>query len=142
MTPKLLLAAIGIVLASPALAEITVTDAYARSATPMARTGAVYMQLHNDADTDEHLIAVQTDAATRAELHSHTDMGNGVMQMGEIEGGIVIPAHGQHDLKRGGDHVMLMGLTKPLTDGGTVTLILQFQGAEPITLPVQVDQSR
>ena len=61
--------------------DITVTDAYARSATPVSKSGAAFMVIHNDGDTDDRLIGVQTDAAARAELHTHMDMGEGVMKM-------------------------------------------------------------
>ena len=124
------------------VAEITLEDAYIRSASPMAKTGAAYMILRNDAETDDRLIGVTTEIAIRSEVHAHTDIGDGVMQMGTVEGGLVVPAQGSLALKRGGDHVMLMGLSGPLKDGASVTMTLQFETAGEVTVQISVDQTR
>lgn len=128
--------------AGPALAEITVLDAYARSAGPLARTGAAYMVLRNDGAADDRLIGVTTEAAARAALHAHRETGDGVMRMIDVEDGLLIPAGGSHALDRGGDHVMLMGLSAPWRDGDTVTLVLEFEQAGEITVDIPVDQTR
>ena len=83
-----------------------------------------------------------TDAATRAELHTHIEDANGVMRMVEVEDGIPVPAGGSAMLERGGDHVMLMGLTGPLEHGDTVTLMLRFESGEELTVAVPVDLNR
>ncbi|MEL6620815.1 MAG: copper chaperone PCu(A)C, partial [Pseudomonadota bacterium] len=89
-------------------------DPYARAASPSAKAGAAFMMLQNTGDTDDRLIAARTDVAKRVELHTHVETGDGIMKMQEIEGGIALPAGGTHHMMRGGDHVMLMGLTGPL----------------------------
>ncbi len=61
---------------------------------PMAKSGAAFMSFDNSADADDRLIGVTSDAAQRVELHTHMDIGNGVMQMIEVEDGMVIPAGG------------------------------------------------
>ena len=53
---------------------------------------------------------------------------------------MTIPAGGTHALQRGGDHIMLMELTQPLTDGETVPLTFQFASAPTITVQAQVRQ--
>ena len=45
-------------------------------------------------------------------------------------------------LKRGGDHVMFMGLTGPMNDGESVTVTLQFEKAGEITMDIPVDLKR
>ena len=40
----------------------------------------------------------------------------------KVEDGIVIPAGLTHDLERGGDHIMLMGVTRALKDGDILLL--------------------
>ncbi|MEX0283746.1 MAG: copper chaperone PCu(A)C [Paracoccaceae bacterium] len=130
-------------LAVPALAgDIMIHDSYARSSGPNAKAGAAFMTLMNHGDTDDRLIAVRTDAAARAELHTHKENDQGVMQMRHVEDGFAIPAGGEHALSRGGDHVMLMGLTGPLEQGGTVTLTLVFETAGEMTVEVPVDLKR
>ncbi|KAJ56154.1 copper-binding protein [Actibacterium mucosum KCTC 23349] len=136
-------AAAAILSTMPAFADgIMVKDAYARSASPAARTGAIFMVLDNHTHADDRLIAATSEAAARVELHTHTDDGNGVMRMHEVEGGFAIPAHGEHVLARGGDHVMLMGLTAPLVHGETVDVTLTFEKAGEMTVSVPVDLER
>jgi len=130
------------VTAAPALAEITIVDAYARSASPMAMSGAAFMEVHNSGAEDDRLIGVTSDAAARTELHTHIDMGDGVMQMSQVEDGLVIPADGAHMLKRGGDHVMLMGLSGPWKDGETVSVTLEFEQAGQVVVEIPIDQRR
>ena len=122
--------------------EITVTDAYARASGMSAKAGAAFMTILNTGDEDDQLIAARTDAARMAQLHTHIEGEGGVMQMRRVEGGFAIPAHGQHVLARGGDHVMLMGLTRPLSDGESLSLTLVFEKANDVTITVPVDLER
>lgn len=135
-----LLATLALVL--PASAEITIEDAYVLSPNPAAKNGAAFMVIRNSDAGDDRLIAVASDAAHLVQLHSHTDMGDGVMKMDHAKAGFVIPAGGSHALARGGDHVMLMGLTRPLPEGATISLTLTFEKAGAVTLDIPVDRSR
>ena len=125
-----------------AAADIMVMDPYARAASPSAKAGAAFMTLHNTGDTDDRLIAAQTDAAQRVELHTHIETGDGVMQMTEIEGGIPLPAGEMHKMVRGGDHVMLMGLNGPLEQGEDITVTLVFEEAGEVVVTIPVDNER
>ncbi len=136
-------ATVASLIAVPALAsDITVTDAYARSGSPAAKSGAAFMIIENAGAEDDQLIAAASDAAVRVELHTHKETGDGVMQMMEVEGGFTIPAGGRHMLMRGGDHVMLMGLTGPMEDGKSVTITLTFEKAGDVELEVPIDLQR
>lgn len=138
-------AAIALAAGLPLLAQdhpITVQDAYARANGAAGGAGAVFLTLQNTGPTDDRLLGVSTDAARMAELHSHSQTADGVMVMGRIEGGIALPAGGTHALARGGDHVMLMGLTRTLAQGDSLTVTLTFQTAGAITLAVPVDNAR
>lgn len=138
-----LAAAAAVALAFPALAQgITISDAYARSASPSAKSGAAFMTISNAGPEDDRLIAARSDAAERVELHTHLIDANGVARMVEVEDGFPIPAGGSHALERGGDHVMFLGLTAPFEPGGTVPLTLVFEKAGEIALEVPVDTSR
>jgi len=141
----LLAAAAAAALAMPAMADmakIMVQDPYARSSGASAKSGAAFMTLMNHTDQDDRLIAASSDAAARVELHTHKENADGVMQMMEVEEGFAVPAGGMHALARGGDHVMLMGLTAPLAQGDIVTLTLTFEKAGEITVEVPVDLTR
>ena len=129
--------------AFPALADgIMVMDPYARAASPSAKAGAAFMMPHNQSDEADTLVAARTDAAARVELHTHIDKGDGVLQMTEIEGGITIPAGEIYEMKRGGDHVMLMGLTGPLEQDATIDVTLVFEKAGEVVVTVPVDNAR
>ncbi|PQO23632.1 copper-binding protein [Rhodobacteraceae bacterium WD3A24] len=121
---------------------VHVRDAYARVATPMSRSGAAFMVIENTGEADDRLIAADTDAAEVVELHTHIESDDGVMQMVEVEEGFSIPAGETHILARGGDHVMMMGLTRRLEHGDAITLTLTFDEAGEVTLEVPVDLER
>ncbi|WP_342708082.1 copper chaperone PCu(A)C [Citreimonas salinaria] len=143
MLTKILSAgALALTVASPAWAEIVVTDAYARSTMPGAPTGAAFMVIGNTGETDDRLVEVLSDVAERVELHTHRAEGDGVVRMVHVEEGIVIPAGGQHALQRGGDHVMMMGLTRDLKQGDTFALTLVFENAGERKIEVPVDLKR
>ncbi|MBY6048035.1 copper chaperone PCu(A)C [Vannielia litorea] len=131
-----------LVVASPAFAEIKIVDAYARAASPSAKSGAAFMEIINTGAEDDRLIAAASEVAARVELHTHKDMGDGVMKMMEVEEGFAVPAGGHHMLARGGDHVMMMGLTGPLEQGATVTVTLTFEQAGEMVVEIPVDNER
>lgn len=132
-------------IAFPAFAmdgTIMVEDPYARSSGPAARTAAAFMLVLNMGDRDDRLIAVSSEAAQRVELHTSLSDANGVMRMVEVEDGIVIPAGGSAELRRGGDHVMFMGLTRPFTEGETIPVVLTFEKAGDVAVEIPVDLAR
>ncbi len=128
------------VLAMPAAAEIVVKDAYARSSNAMA--GAAFMAIENTGPEDDRLIGAASDAAKRVELHTHRDMGGGVMKMMHVEEGFALPAGETHMLMRGGDHVMFMGLNSTMEHGDTVTVTLTFEKAGEQVVEIPVDLER
>jgi hypothetical protein len=132
----------GLTLAAPAMAqEIHVLDTYARSASPMAKTGAAFMLIENIGDAPDRLIAVKSPAAKKVELHTHREEG-GVMKMVHVEEGFELGAGETLFLQRGGHHVMFMGLTEPFEQGKTIPLTLVFETSGEITLDIPVDLER
>lgn len=132
--------AVALFAAMPALADIVVKDAYARAANTMA--GAAFMVIENTGPEDDQLIDARSDVAKRVELHTHKDMGDGIMKMMHVEEGFAIPAGGEHALMRGGDHVMFMGLNGPMEQGDMVTVTLVFEKAGEIAVEIPVDLER
>jgi copper(I)-binding protein len=121
--------------------DVMVMDAYARVASKVAKSGAAFMMIHNHSDQDDRLIAAASDVAKRVELHTHIEE-DGVMKMTKLDDGMIIPAGGMHALKRGGDHVMFMGLTRSLEHGDMFELTLTFEHAGDVTLTIPVDLER
>ncbi len=137
----LMSACLGALMAAlPALAHdgVEIVGAYARFL-PGAKSGAAYFTIENHASVDERLVAVTADVAERAELHTSMAGSDGMMQMQPIEGGIVIPPGQTRALESGGDHVMMMMLTRVPKPGETITLTLTFDhaGQVVVTVPVQ-----
>lgn len=138
-----LAAAAAVSLAIPAYAgEITVQDPYARASSMMSKSGAAFMILKNGGAEDDRLIAVASDVAERVELHTHIQNAEGVMRMVRVEDGFPVPAGGMHALQRGGDHVMFLGLQRPLAQGDVIELTLTFEKAGDVTVEVPVDLER
>ncbi len=142
MAFRLLIAAAAASLALPALAQgIEVRDPYARAASPVARSGAAFMEIVNPGPEDDRLLAVDSDVAVRVELHTHIAEGD-VMRMVHVEEGFPLPAGETLRLARGGRHVMLMGLAGPLEQGDAFELTLRFERAGDLSVEIPVDLER
>jgi len=142
-TKTFLATATAITLALPVFADgIMIKDAYVRSSGPSAKTGAAFLVIMNDTDQDDTLISATSDIAKRVETHTHIKTDDGVMQMRKVEGGFPVGAHGMHALQRGGDHLMFMGLIRPMNQGDMVTVTLTFEKAGEMTVEIPVDLKR
>lgn len=89
-------------------------------------TGA-FGKLVNSGDEDIVVTAASSEVASMMELHETTMNADGEMAMSPIEGGFVIPAGGTHVLEPGADHLMVMGLTRPIAAGESVVITLTLE---------------
>lgn len=112
--------------------RLTVTDPWVKAADEGMT--AAFAVLENPTGTDLRIVSASTDAATSTELHETAHGDGGAMVMRPKDGGIVVPAGGEHVLAPGGDHLMLMGLTAALRPGDEVVLTLT--GEDGSTLQV------
>jgi copper(I)-binding protein len=117
------------------VAPVQVRDAWCRAAPKGALTGGCYITL--TAPVDDRLVAVETAAATRAEIHTMS-MDGGVMRMRKLSDGLALPAGKPVALKSGAEHLMLIGPKIALTPGAKVTLTLRFKSAAPVTVVAPV----
>lgn len=76
------------------------------------------------ADRPLTLVAVETTVAEVAELHTHA-MVDGKMAMRKVDS-FALPAGGTLELKPGGDHLMLFGVTQGLQAGESTDLVFVF----------------
>jgi copper(I)-binding protein len=95
-------------------------------------TGA-FAEISNHTANDVTLVGGSSPSAMMVEVHEVVMVG-GEMKMQAKDGGIVIKAGETITLEPGGLHVMLMGLKAPLLGGETVSLTLDFDGADDITV--------
>lgn len=133
--------AIGL-LASPALAgeakvgDIAITTAWARATPPRPPVGGAYLTITNAGAQSDFLVGGKTGAAKSVELHTHQKDGQ-VMRMVALSS-IEVPAGQTVTFAPGGLHVMLIGLAKPLKEGESFPLTLEFANAGPVTVTVDV----
>ena len=137
-TISILLAVLVGVLAAPAWAQVQVYGPMVRMVPPGQPISAAFMTLHNHGIDEKILVKVHSDVAGAAEMHNHI-LADGMMKMRRIDT-IVVPGHGRVELKPGGLHIMLIGLSRNLQVGERVTINLEFADGERLTVnaPVQM----
>ncbi len=131
-------------LSAPALAhsvtagEIEIIHPAIPAPAASAKAAAGYMAIANNGPTPDRLIGVETPAAASATLHTTEHGADGVARMAHLPA-LVIPAEDTVVLAPGGMHVMLMGLTAPLTEGEMVPATLVFEHAGRVAIAFMVD---
>jgi len=133
---KMLLVGVVALLSTPALAEVTVKDAWVRATPGNAKVTAAYAVLSNTGPADDVLIGVRTPSAGMAHLHA-ADGKDGVMRMDNIEK-LSVPAGKEVALAPGSYHVMIMGLKTSLKVGEVFPLIFSFQRQGDVHVSAQV----
>jgi periplasmic copper chaperone A len=123
-----------IVLAPPAMAQATVTDAWVRGTVPGQTSSGAYMQLMSA--TGATLLGVTTPLAGVAEIHEMR-MDGSVMRMRSVAK-LPLPPGKTIELKPSGYHVMLMNLKQPLKPGDVVPLSIRVQGKDNLVTTIAV----
>lgn len=121
--------------------NLKVVQPYARVSSASAKSGAIFFIIENGTNLEHKLIGATTDVAKKAELHTHSVDGDGVMSMSKINDGINIEPKSRSIFKRGGNHVMIMGLNRSLMNGDKIHLELMFEN-KVLKLEVLVDNKR
>jgi copper(I)-binding protein len=117
--------------------QVEVSQVTANLALP-SDTGAIYMRIENQTDSEERLIGASVPGCGVIELHEMAMEGD-VMRMRPVEGGaIVIPAGEVVELAPGGLHVMCIDKTGEFAVGDTVPVNLQFAVAGEIQVGAEV----
>ena len=118
-----------------ALADVTITDGWARASVLASRPAAAYLTLQSD--EEEQLIGVSTPAADHVTIHAVETDAEGVSRMIEIDA-LNLPAGEPVTLAPGGMHLMLMALTEKLEEGTRLPLTLTFASGAKIDILVPV----
>jgi copper(I)-binding protein len=115
-------------LATPAQAcELTLDEAWIRSAPPGATALAGYGVLRNTGAESLQVSTVSSPAFGRVEIHE-TSIVDGVARMRRIDQ-LEIPAHGEVRLEPSGKHIMLLDPKKDLAVGETAEVV--FTNCKP-----------
>lgn len=100
---------------------------------------AGYLVLRNAGPDADAIVAVETEVADTAELHS-VSMDDGVMRMRPVDS-VAVAAGGQAVLEPGGYHIMLIGIRRALEEGDTVPLTLRLRSGKAVEVRAPVLKS-
>lgn len=141
---RLLALAAALFLSSPLLAhEVIVGDLkiihpHIPQPSGGAKAAGGFMAIVNNGSEPERLLGVETTIAAKAEVHESKVDENGVGTMTKVEF-VEIPPGQTVNLEHGGYHVMLMGLSGPLTEGELHKATLIFETAGRVEIEFMVD---
>ncbi len=119
--------------------DITVSKAWSRASTGAKRPGGSFLTIVNNGSAADRLIAAETPAAGKSELHNHI-MEDGMMKMRHVMA-VDIPAGGMTMLKPGSFHVMMFDLKDLLKEGDMFPMTLTFEKAGKATVMVHVGKA-
>jgi copper(I)-binding protein len=110
---------------------LTLRDAWVKAAAQGST--ALFGTLDNQTGTDLEIVSGTTAISSKIELHEVVTI-DGTTIMRAKAGGFTVPAHGTLELKPGGDHLMVMGLRKPIRPGDTITATLALTDGSTISI--------
>jgi hypothetical protein len=100
---------------------LAITDGWAKAAdTGMS---AAFGMLKNPTNKPIRIIGATSTYSKVVQLHEVVSK-DGAMVMQQKAGGFVLPANGMLELKPGGNHLMFVGITKPIKAGTMVPIVL------------------
>ena len=91
---------------------------------PGSPNAAGFVAIHNKGDTARRIVRVESPAARAVEVHTHVLEG-GLNKM-RPHGPLDLPAESVVDLKPGGLHLMMIGLTQPLAIDARVPVTFHY----------------
>ena len=115
---------------------ITVQDAWIRGIPPSATTTTVFMTIHNAGSDDAILKSADCDVAETVQIHTMEQVGE-IMKMKEVSE-LRIAANGQAILAPKGYHIMLIGLVRPIKEGETIPVSLNFTNRATVVVDAVV----
>ncbi|WP_374762897.1 copper chaperone PCu(A)C [Yunchengibacter salinarum] len=115
--------------------ELTINQPWARTTGTRTQSAAVYFTLENAGGADR-LIAASTPRAAMTQIHRSYER-DGTMVM-EQQDGVPVPEGDTVTFAPGGLHIMMMRLSKPLTEGEHFPLTLTFEHKGDVQIMVTV----
>ncbi len=99
--------------------------------------GGVFLTLRNTGAQPDKLVSVASPVSKSVELHTTIKDGD-IMRMRQVPS-IDVPAGGSTELRPGGLHMMLIGLSQPLVQGSKIPLSLTFERAGTVSVEAVVE---
>lgn len=121
----------------PAGAAIAIDAPWIRMPPPPAAVAAGYLGIRNNGAVGDRLLAVETAAAARVEIHEMREE-DGMLRMRQMEVGLDLAPGAHVELKPGGYHLMLMEPQADLAVGSRVPAVLVFEHAGRVPVEFEV----
>ena len=122
---------------SPPLANttsrLTMKDGWAKAAE--SGMSAAFGVVSNPTNKDIVIIGAASPLSSMVQIHEMV-MKDGAMVMQEVTGGLKVPAKGSIELKPGGNHLMFMGIKRPIKPGQIVPMSLLTSDGGRLTVKV------
>lgn len=103
---------------------VSVSDAWVKAAD--SGVSAAFGVVRNDSSAEVTIVSASSPVSTMTQLHETTEV-DGTAKMSEV-GQLQVPANGDLTLEPGGNHIMFMALTGPVTAGQDVPITLTCLG--------------
>jgi periplasmic copper chaperone A len=116
--------------------SVTVREAWIKSVD--AGMTSAFAEIQNTGTEQIRIVSAQTSASPMMELHEIVSSADGSMVMKPKEGGFAVAAEETKVLQAGGDHLMLMDVTSPLTPGSDADIMLTFEDGSTTSFTAQV----
>ncbi len=121
------------------IGALTIDHPWARPTVTARQPGAGFFSIENTGETDQRLLEVRSDGFAEAiEIHNVVEE-DGIFRMRAMTDGLVIPAGETVALAPGGMHLMMFGLSEPLTEGSAPSVTLVFEELGEITVALTVE---
>ena len=111
--------------------HLEISHSWIKASLPGSKMTGGFVTITNKGMHEDHLIAAYSDIAKKTELHTMV-MDDGVMKMRAVDGGWAIPVGATLELAPGGNHIMFIGLTGAVVEGGMQTITMEFKHAGKI----------
>nr|WP_202462071.1 MULTISPECIES: copper chaperone PCu(A)C [unclassified Streptomyces] len=102
---------------------------------PVSDMAAGFLVVQNSGSSADRLTSVTSPLSDDVTIHETKNQ-----QMREVSS-FEVPANGELDLERGGNHIMFMNLKKKPKQGEKVSVELHFEKADPITVDLPVKET-
>ncbi|MET7445096.1 copper chaperone PCu(A)C [Streptomyces sp. NPDC005508] len=102
---------------------------------PVSDMAAGFLLVKNSGDATDRLTSVTSSLSDHVSIH---ETKNRTMRMVTS---FEVPAGGELDLERGGNHIMFTELKQQPKRGETVSVELHFEKADPITVDIPVKET-
>ncbi|MET9433595.1 copper chaperone PCu(A)C [Streptomyces sp. NPDC006551] len=100
---------------------------------PVMDMAGGFLTIENDSDTADKLTSVTSSLSDDVQIHETKDQ-----KMREVKS-FDIPAKGELNLVRGGNHIMFMNIKQKPKQGEKVSIELHFEKSDPIKVDLPVE---